>query len=214
MKRIFIVGGDGFARECACFVNRLNEQGKDIELAGFLGHGGCGHNVDYKNWQGLYHGEVTEHIFSKHEFCIIGAGYPWLRKKIYTDLKVLGVKLYDLIYASEFLGRNIKIGEGNIIIKSTFTDSIKIGNGNLFNGYNVIGHDISIGDFNFFGPRTQILGNVNIGNSNSAGANAIILPKAKVGDFNKIAPLSVIYKGCKNNGYYIGNPALRTGDVE
>ena len=77
-----------------------------------------------------------------------------------------------------------------------------------------VGHDAEIGDYNFFGPRSQILGNVKVGNSNQIGANTILLPKAKIGDNNIIAPLSAVYKGCKNNCYMSGNPALKTGKIE
>ena len=35
-----------------------------------------------------------------------------------------------------------------------------------------------------------------------------------IGDNNIIAPLSAVYKGCKNNCYMSGNPALKTGKIE
>ena len=37
---------------------------------------------------------------------------------------------------------------------------------------------------------------------------------SKIGDNNKIAPLSAVYKGCKNNCYMAGNPALKIGSIE
>lgn len=213
MKKIFVVGGNGFARECAGYINLISTT-EDIEFAGFLGHGGYGHTVDYKSWQSYYKGEVTEHKFADNEYVIIGAGYPDLRKKIYEDLKAMGLKFYNLILSS-YIGSNVNLGEGNILTHGcSLSENIVIGNGNLLNGSVVIGHDVEIGNFNFFGPRSQILGEVKIGNSNSIGTNAIVLPHAKIGNNNTIAPLSAVYKGCRNNGYYLGNPALKVGDVE
>ena len=89
-----------------------------------------------------------------------------------------------------------------------------IGNCNVFNGNVILGHDATIGDYNFFGPASQILGNVKIGNQNQIGANSILLPNVKIGNNSKIAPISAVYKGCKNNCYLLGNPAVKVGEVE
>lgn len=214
MKKIFIVGGDGFARECYNNLINIPEYGKEVHFAGFLGHEGYGKTVDYKTYQYLYKGEVAEHVFQDDEYCIIGAAYPKLRKKIYDDLKDQGAKFYTLICCGIHLSDSIEYGEANIFTPPFLSSvNMKIGNGNVFNCDIVVGHDVEIGDFNFFGPRSQALGNVKIGSGNLIGANTVMLPKSKIGDNNKIAPLSAIYKGCKNNCYMQGNPALKVGDV-
>lgn len=213
MKTIYIVGGDGFARECYIFLQEVMKVDQNIKFGGFLGHGGYGKTVDYKSCQHLYIGEVSEHNFKENEYVIIGAGYPALRHKIYKELKERNVNFYNLIFYS-LINDSTNLGEANIILASSCTSDINIGNGNVFNGEVIVGHDAEIGDFNFFGPRSQILGNVKVGNSNQIGANAILLPKAKIGDNNIIAPLSAVYKGCKNNCYMSGNPALKAGQIE
>ena len=214
MKTIYIVGGDGFARECYIILKALPNYGNEIIFGGFLGHGGYGKTVNYKTYQNLYLGEVAEYIFKENDYVVIGAGYSNLRKKIYTELKERNIKFYNLITNTSLIGDSVEIGEANIILASSCTSNINIGNGNVFNGNVIVGHDAEIGDFNFFGPRSQILGNVKVGNSNQIGANAILLPKAKIGDNNIIAPLSAVYKGCKNNCYMSGNPALKAGQIE
>lgn len=214
-KKIYIVGGDGFARECYCYLQDINKINPEVEFAGFLGHGGYGHTVDYLDLQKYYLGEVTEHKFQENEYVVIGAGYPKLREKIYNDLKLMGLNFYTLYDTKSYINKNINMGSGNIFINTTVrVHNIKIGNGNLFNGDVVIGHDVEVGDFNFFGPRSQLLGEVKVGNLNSIGANAILLPKAKIGDNNKIAPLSAVYKGCKNDCYMLGNPATKIGTID
>ena len=212
MKKVFIVGGDGFARECYLNLVSLPEYGKEIEFGGFLGHGGYGHTVDYKSYQYLYKGEFSEHKFSKNDYCIIGAGFPKLREKIYNDLKAKGCQFYTMIVTNE-LSDTVQIGEANIFLGVVNTANIKIGKGNVFNGDIIVAHDCEIGDFNFVGPRSTILGNVKIGNRNELAVGTTILPKAKIGNNNKIAPMSVVYKGCKDNCYLAGNPALKIGEV-
>lgn len=214
MKTIYIVGGDGFARECYNNLIQLPEYNKEIIFGGFLGHGGYGKTVNYKTYQHLYLGEVSEHEFTENELVIIGAGYPALRKKIYLELKNKNIGFYNLISKDSKFSQNVVLGEANVIISSSLTVNISIGNGNVFNDMVNVGHDAEIGDYNFFGPRSQLLGNVKVGNSNQIGANTILLPNAKIGDNNIIAPLSAVYKGCKNNCYMSGNPALKTGKIE
>lgn len=213
MKKVFIVGGDGFAREC--YYNFLLMASKDesLEFGGFLGHGGYGKTVDYKDCQYLYRGEVSEHNFVDGEYAVIGAGYPKIRRKIYEELKMRNISFFTIRLGDSF-NSSVLYGEANIFVPP-FSPScnIVIGNGNVFNSDVGVGHDVYIGDCNFFGPRSNLLGSVKVGSYNSIGANVIILPHSKIGNNNKIAPLSAVYKGCRDNNYLIGNPAIKVGNV-
>lgn len=215
MKKIFIVGGSGFAKECYIHLSMVMAVDKDITFGGFLGHNGYGDSVHYNKLQHFYLGEVANHNFNDDEYVVIGAALPHLRKTIYDELKARDIKFYTLKTPDIILNEFIEIGEANIFVPP-FSASIdvKIGNGNVFNSGIAIGHDVAIGDLNFFAPYTKVLGSVKVGNLNQFGVNAIVLPNSKIGNNNKIAPLGVIYKGCSNNGYYAGNPAIKQGDVE
>ena len=207
-KRIYIVGGDGFARECYHYILAMRLFDDTVEFAGFLGHGGYGHTVDYKSYQQFYLGEVSEHNFAEDEYACIGAGYPELRRKIYYELKVRGIRFVNI--CTEPLFKSAVIGEANIILYSGgLGPNVTLGNGNLLNGNVVMGHDVKVGDFNFLGPRCMLLGNVSVGDDNVIGANAIVMAHKTIGNRNKIAPLSVVYRNCKDNVCLFGNPAKR-----
>ncbi|MBR1777624.1 MAG: transferase [Alphaproteobacteria bacterium] len=213
MKKVFIVGGNGFARECYYNICLMAQNDPEIVFGGFMGHGGYGHTVDYLDLQKYYMGEVAEHKFKQNEYVVIGAGYPVLRKKIYDELKNRNVSFFT-IHIGEPLRDSVEIGEANIFCPPfVYTCNIQIGNANVFNGDVIVGHDSVIGDCNFFGPRSQVLGNTKIGDFNQIGANAILLPHCKIGNNNKIAPLSAVYKGCRDNSYWAGNPAIKVGDI-
>lgn len=212
MKNIFIVGGNGFARECYGHIQENIHRGDDICFGGFVGHNG--YHVNFGPLGKFFIGDLAEVNFEENDFCIIGSGYPELRKIIYHDLKVKGAHFYNLIIGNGYLNDFIEIGEGNILNASFPSPFVKIGNGNLFNFQVIIAHDVEIGNFNFLGPRSQILGGAKIGSNNIIAANAILLPNSKIGDNNKIAPMSVLYKGCRNNCYMQGNPAIKIGVVE
>lgn len=209
MKKIFIVGGGGFARECQLALETLikNKPELGLSFGGFLGHNG--NVVDAKSLQHLFLGDVKDHVFKDDEYCVIGVGKPEIRKKIFDDLKAMGAKFYTLIAYDCLIGETVKLGEANIIFSSSFTSEITVGDGNLFNGEVIVGHDCQIGNFNFFAPRTNILGNVKIGDGNTIGTGSVLLPSCKIGNNNKIAPLSAVYRGCKNDCHLLGNPAMK-----
>ena len=207
-KRIYVVGGDGFARECFHNIQKMRRFDDTVEFAGFLGHGGYGHTVDYKDYQRFYLGEVSEHSFAEDEYACIGAGYPDLRRKIFKELKERGIRLTNIY--TEPLCESAVIGEGNVILFcGGLSPNVKLGDGNVLNGNVIVGHDTKVGDFNFLGPRSMLLGYVSIGNDNVIGAGAVIMAHKSLGNNNKIAPLSVIYRSCKDNLCMIGNPAKR-----
>ena len=212
-KYVYIVGGNGFARECYMHLMDMQKKDDSIVFGGFLGHGGYGHTVDYKDLQKYYVGEVSEHVFKENEYAVIGAGYPELRSKIYHDLKAQGVNFFTLISGNDDINKFVTMGEANIFNHSFPSPNVKIGNANVFNHEVIIAHDVEVGDFNFFGPRSQLLGEVKIGDYNTVGANTVVLPHAKIGNNNSIAPLSAIYKGCRNDCYMQGNPAIKIGEI-
>lgn len=208
MKKIFVVGGCGFAKECYRSINWCSEADGTIQFGGFLGH--KGYVPDLGQLQHFFLGEVLEYDFKDDEYVVIGSGEPYLRKEIYEDLKSRGVNFYNLIPPGVRLNKNVCYGEANIfVVPFAPSVDVKIGNGNIFNCDVFVGHDVEIGDFNFFGPKSILLGYVKVGDLNSIGTNAVLLPKCKIGNENKIAPLSAVYKGCKDNCYMIGNPALK-----
>lgn len=212
-QRIFIVGGDGFARECASYLMELEQYSDEVEFGGFLGHNG--YRVDFKSAKDFFLGDLSDYNFVEGEFAVIGAGFPELRVKIYYDLKKRDIPLFNLVARGCFIHPSIQLGEGNVFAPPFHSSvDMKIGNGNVFNGGVNTGHDNVIGDFNFFGPRCQLLGSVVVGSRNIIGANAVLLPNCKIGDDNKISPLSAVYKGCRNKTYMHGNPAIKMGDVE
>ena len=215
VKKIYVVGGNGFAKECYQQILFTSYQDSEVVFGGFLGHNG--YKVDFGNLNEYFVCDLSKFDFEDDDYAVIGAGYPELREKIYNDIKRKpNAKFYTLALMPYcYISPLVEIGEGNIFISPCCpAPHVKIGNGNLFNGDVTISHDVEIGDFNFFGGKTQILGGTKVGNSNTIGTASVLLPKSKIGNNNKIAPISAIYKGCKDNCYMQGNPALKVGDVE
>lgn len=213
MKTIFVVGGNGFARECASYLIELERAEGSIKFGGFLSHNG--YKINYGNFSKYYVGDLDELNYKSGMSFVVGAGYPEIRKRIFYDLREKGLPFYNLIALGCKLSDDIDLGEGNVFAPP-FRASVnmKIGCGNVFNGSVITGHDDTIGNFNFFGPGCKVLGDVIIGNENVIGTGAVLMPKAKIGNNNRISPMSVIFRGCKDFCYMHGNPALKVGKVE
>ncbi len=213
MKKVYVVGGNGFAKECYLHIFYMAHYDSDISFGGFIGHNG--HQVDFKDLNKYFIGDLSDFEFGEDDYAVIGAGYPSLRQTIYNDIKnKKNSKFLTIVLTTHsYISPLVEYGEANIFMTPcTPSAHVKIGVGNVFNGDVIIGHDAIIGDFNFFGGKSHILGECKIGNLNTIGVGSVLLPKAKIGDKNKIAPLSAVYKGCKNNCFMLGNPALKVGE--
>ena len=212
-KNIYIVGGDGFARECYTYIQRMSYHDSEISFSGFLGEGG--YRADFKEFSSLFVGDVSDFNFTPQDYAVIGSGNPSLRKKIYQQIKQKGGQFINVIDPSTVMFSYVNMGDANIFTLNCMVASqTKIGNGNLFNGFISIGHDAQVGDFNFIAPSAQILGGCKIGNENSLGTSSVLLPHSKIGNNNKIAPLSAVYKGCKDGCTMVGNPARNIGEIK
>jgi len=213
IKNIIILGNSGSARECYMNLKAVMKIQENVKFKGFLSYEG--YQADLGKLSNYFLGVDDDYNYQENDYVIIGLGIPHLRKKAFFKLKDKGVKLYNLIHPSVLIDETSSIGEGNIFTLNCFLScNSNIGDGNYFNGYTVLGHDINMGNFNFIGPNVHMLGNTYVGDLNSIGTMSVLLPDSKIGNGNKIAPLSAIYKGCKDNCYMGGNPALKIGEVD
>jgi len=210
IKNIIILGNSGSARECYMNLKAVMKVQENIKFKGFLSFEG--YEGDLGKLSHYFLGVDDDYNYQENDYVIIGLGNPILRKKAFYKLKEKNVKLYNLIHPKAHIDETCEVGEGNVITPDCyFSCDVKIGNGNYFNGFTNSGHDVKIGDFNFIGPHVHFLGDAFVGDLNSIGTMSVLLPNSKIGNGNKIAPLSAIYKGCKNNCYLQGNPAIKIG---
>jgi sugar O-acyltransferase (sialic acid O-acetyltransferase NeuD family) len=147
--------------------------------------------------------------FSKTFTFSICIGDPKWRKNFYEEMSSIGG--YPLnTFGSYNLIMEDNIGEGNMFLNYVLVElGCKIGNGNLFNCYSSIFHDVEIGDFNEIMPGAKILGGAKIGSSCRIGTNSTILPKINICDNTIIGAGAVVTKDINEPGTYVGIPAKR-----
>lgn len=207
MKDIAIYGAGGFGREVACYINKVNKETPTWNLIGFFDD-----NSELKGTSNEY-GEVlggAEILNSWKEpiSVLMAIGSGRIVKKVVERITNTNVEYPNFLYNVTFSDSdNYSMGKGNIVINSTLSCAVRIGNFNMMNGSVVFGHDSKVGDYNTFMPAVRISGGVEIGNECFFGVGSIVLQQIKISDNVSLGAGSVLMRKPKPACLYIGVPA-------
>lgn len=209
MKDIAIYGMGGLGREVACMIADINAVSPQWNFIGFFDDGAPETLVP--STYGKLLGNIDALNAWPTELSIVLCfGSPRVIEIVHNKITNPNIVYPNLIHPSLYVGdkETFCIGEGNIILGcSAVTCNVTIGNFNLFNGYNVLGHDVKIGDYNVIMPSARISGEVTIGNRNLFGAMSFIKQQLTIKDDVTLSPLSSLLTKPKSGCTYIGNPA-------
>lgn len=212
VKSIAIYGAGGFGREVAGGIQRINlSSDEEWEIVGFYDDNKpVGELVSH---YGKVLGGIEElNAQTKPLALAIAVGSPSIRKLIREKITNPYVYFPNIIAPSFKVldSSTFKIGEGNIIQDNcSATCDVTIGDFNVFNGLNVLGHDDVIGNFNVLMPSVHLSGNVHIGDCNLLGVNSVVLQKVKIGNHITLGAGSVLMTKPKDGNTYIGIPAKK-----
>ncbi len=211
-KKIAIYGAGGFGREVAGGILRINRFGNEKwDIVGFYDDNIlAGEQVSH---YGKVLGGIEELNAQTENLALaIAVGSPTTRKLIRDRITNPNV-YYPNIIAPSFrvLDQDtFKIGEGNIIQDNcSATCDVTIGNFNVFNGSNVLGHDDVIGDYNVLMPSVHLSGAVEMGDFNLLGVDSVVLQRIKIGNNVTLGAGSVLMTKPKDGGTYVGVPAKK-----
>ena len=209
MKKIAIFGAGGLGKEVATTIERINRKESTWNLIGFYDDG------KEKGTQISHYGNVLGGIKEVNEvqepLClVIAIGTPntlrAVREKINNPLISYPNIIFEPFDCADF--STLKIGEGNIIQGWCYAScNVSIGSFNVLNGLVLIGHDATIGDYNVIMPSVRISGEVKIGNRNLLGVCSIVLQQLKIGNGVHLGAGAVLMTKPKDECTYIGNPA-------
>ena len=212
-KRIAIFGAGGLGREVAGGIERINrEKGQDIwKFVGFYDDNVTkGTSVSH---YGTVLGGINELNTEDEPLSLaIAVGDPKARKRIFESIHNPMISYPNLIAPSfKVLDElTFEIGIGNIIQDGcSATCNVKVGNFNVMNGSNVLGHDVKVGDFNVLMPGVRLSGSVTMEDCNMMGVDSVVLQKVVVGNHVTLGAGSVLMTKPKDGMTYIGVPAKR-----
>ena len=142
----------------------------------------------------------------------IAVGTPATRKRIFESITNPNISFPNLVAPSFRVldEKTFKMGYGNIIQDNcSATCDVTIGNYNVFNGSNVMGHDVEVGDFNVMMPGVRLSGEVKVGDLNMLGVDSVVLQRIKIGNDVILGAGSVLMTKPKDGFTYIGVPAKK-----
>ena len=212
IKNIAIFGAGGLGREVAGSIMRINSTGRENwNLIGFFD------DKVKKGTKVSHYGVVLGDVDALNEYdeplaLAIAVGDPQVRKTIFEKIKNKNISFPNLIAPSFKIldPETFKIGQGNLIQDNcSATCDVIVGDFNVFNGSNVLGHDVVIGDFNVLMPSVHLSGAVTIGKCNLLGVDSVVLQRIKIGENVTLGAGSVMMTNPKDGYTYVGIPAKR-----
>lgn len=212
MRKIAIAGAGGFSKEVYLAIHDVNEAENKWEFIGFFDDN-VARGKFFMDFPVLGNMNDLNRIEEEVDV-IIAAGKSSNIVSIVKQLSSDKLSFPNLWHPScKYIHfESLEIGRGNIIqLYTSLSASNKIGNFNVFNAGVRVGHDTEIGNYNTFATSTLISGGVVIGDQNDFGMNSGIIQYKRVGKGNVIAPMSVLFRSVKDNGHYMGVPAMATG---
>ncbi len=131
------------------------------------------------------------------------------RAKVYEGLKDRRLPFANLIHESVYLGLNVEIGDGNIILPHCHIGSCtRIGNNNFITSMSSIEHNNEVGDHCTFGPGVMLSGTVTVGNRVKFGTGIFVEPYVKIGDNAVISSGCILTKNVEESTTVINNRNL------
>ena len=211
-KKIAVYGAGGLGREVAGGIQRINSANKENwDFVGFYDDNlEAGTQVSH---YGSVAGGMNElNAVDEPLALAIAVGSPQIRKQIRDRITNPNIYFPNLIAPSFKVldPETFKMGQGNIIQDScSATCDVQVGDFNVFNGANVLGHDVVIGDFNVLMPSVHLSGAVEVGDCNLLGVDSVVLQKVKIGNNVTLGAGSVLMVKPKDGNTYIGVPAKK-----
>lgn len=211
-KKIAIYGAGGFGREVAGAIYRINMYGGgQWEIVGFFD------DNKPKGTEISHYGKVIGGMKELNEIAepialTIAVGNPVARKHIFESITNSNIVFPNIVAPSfKVLDQEtFKMGRGNIIQDNcSVTCDVTIGDFNVMNGSDILGHDDVIGSFNVLMPGVHLSGEVTVGDCNLLGVDSVVLQQINIGDNVTLGAGSVLMTKPKDGATYIGVPAKK-----
>jgi sugar O-acyltransferase (sialic acid O-acetyltransferase NeuD family) len=207
MKNILIFGSEGHAK---VIVDIIEKQGK-YNITGFIDvH--RGKKTVILGYKVLGDESSLKDIVSSYEIYggIIGIGDNSNRAKCRDKIiKVIpNFKFVNCIHPKSILGKDVTLGEGNVIMASAIINSsTSINNHCILNTNSSIDHDCLMSDFSSVAPNVTVGGNVKIGDYSAIGIGTNIFHNVNIGYNCIIGGGSLVCHDTYDNSIYYGSPS-------
>ncbi|MBR0173715.1 MAG: acetyltransferase [Lachnospiraceae bacterium] len=208
LKKIYIIGASGFAKEVVWLIERINAVSLTWEIMGYIednedlyGKVVCGYPV-------LGGHDVIEQ-WPEEIWVIAAIGSPRARKHTISRVSPFShIRFATLIDPGVVISEAVEIGEGSMICAgSVLTVDVRIGNHVIINLDCTIGHDAVLEDYVTLYPSVNVSGSVTVGTGSELGTSSAIIQSVHIGRNVVIGAGAVVIRDIQNDVTAVGNPA-------
>lgn len=207
MKNVLIFGIGGHAK---VIVDIIEKQGK-YNITGFINK-----NFEKNKFEMGYEvlgDELSlKQIIPKYEIYggVIGIGDNSIRASVKDKIHKLipNFKFVNCIHPNSTLGKDVILGEGNVLMAGTIINSSsKINNHCILNTNSSIDHDCLMSNYSSIAPNVTVGGNVQIGEYSAIGVGSSIFHNVIIGDNCIIGGGSLVCNDTVKDSVYYGSPS-------
>lgn len=204
MKKIYIIGAGGFAREVAWLIEDINEKNPTWKIMGFIDENEDNIGKELNGYKVL--GNLEYLNKQERAYVTIAIGTGEIRENISSKIEKHEYPI--LIHPSVIISKLVNIGKGTIICAgSIVTTNIEIENHVIINLDCTIGHDVNLKNYTTILPSVNISGNVTVGERTMMGTGSAIIQGLNVGRDTIIGAGAIVVKNIPDNCTAVGNPA-------
>ena len=130
------------------------------------------------------------------------------RKTIFKKVKEMGFLVHNTISKDSIISKNVKIGEGCIIMSGvTINSDVVLGDNVFLNTGTIVEHDCVIGDSSFLATGCVLSGNVKINSNTFMGSNSTVIGNVTIGSGSTVGAGSVVVRDISDDVLTYGNPS-------
>ena len=212
MKKLFILGAGGFAREVAWLVKEINTQNPQWELQGFVEHSSDS-TARFINDLPIISLE-TATIDLSGTWAVAAIGNSANRARAVRDAEAKGIRFATLVHPSvKMHSQTVSFSAGTIICAGTIlTTDITIGKHVIINLDCTVGHDSIIEDFVTISPGVHLSGHTKIRHGAYIGTGAVTIERLEIGENAVVGAGAVVTRDIPSNVTACGVPARPLSD--
>lgn len=144
----------------------------------------------------------------------VAIGNNATREKLHKVLKAAGVTMPTLIHPSATIGRQVKIGEGTVVMAGAVINCCsRIGDGCIVNTAATVGHDGTIADYVHISSGAHIAGTVTIGKGTWIGIGVIVKNNVQITEGTFVGAGAVVIRNIVEAATYVGVPVRRINTI-
>jgi sugar O-acyltransferase (sialic acid O-acetyltransferase NeuD family) len=209
MKNLILIGAGAWGLEVWSWLKDAKGYGKEFIFKGFLDTKieafSNGHFCDAPIL-----GSSINYSIEPNDVFVCTIGEPAAKKSVVTEMLHKRAEFINLIHTSVLEFRNVTYGTGVIVSPNcVISNNVKINSHASINLFCSIGHDAVVGSYSVLSSHCDITGGVILGDEVMLGSRVTIIPKVSIINGVVLGAGAVIMRSIRQNGTYIGNPAMK-----